>query len=553
MATGEGNGDLMPTITYDKRDLLNLIGKDISDEQLEEVIHLIKPNVEVMKENEITLELTPDRPDLYGVEGLARAIKQYLGLTIGLKKHKAESPKVQIKAWAVDIRPYIAAAVVRNVTMTDSFIKSLMNIQEVLAETIGRKRKKVAIGIHDFDKIMQPISYTEESPDATIVPLDTDEGMTLREVFEKVSKGREYGHILHGAKKYPVYTDTKGIFSFPPIINSERTRVTEETKTLFVELTGLDKESVLQTLNILVTNFAERGCAIEAVKIVHGEKSEVTPDLNSTFVDITLEEINKWIGLDLKKGDAVAILQRMGYDVAESKGTLRVYIPSYRADILHKIDLIEDVAIGYGFNNFTPELPNIATVGKSLAIEKISAKYRHLLTGFGFQELIRPILTNQKDLFDKMNIKQESVIELENPVSEDYVCLRNWLLPSLMKVLSMNKHVDYPQNVFEVGDVILPDEGEETMARTVRKVSFVICHSKASYAEAKAIGETLLKQMGIGYKLEEASNSAFIAGRQATILADGKLIGHFGELHPKVLENWGLEMPCTAFEISIGV
>ncbi|MBI2084754.1 MAG: phenylalanine--tRNA ligase subunit beta [Candidatus Aenigmarchaeota archaeon] len=541
----------MPTITYDKRDLLNLIGKDLSDEQLEEVIHLIKPNVEAMKEDEITLELTPDRPDLYGIEGLARAIKQYLGLIIGLKKHKAENPKVQIKAGTVDIRPYIAAAVVRNVTMTDAFIKSLMNIQEVLAETIGRKRKKVAIGIHDFDKIIQPISYTDANPDAKIVPLDTDEEMNLSEVFDKIPKGKEYGHILEGAKKYPVYTDAKGVFSFPPIINSDRTRVTEETKTLFVELTGLDKESVLQTLNILVTNFAERGCVIEAVKIFHGERPEITPDLNPTFLDITLEEINKWIGLDLKKVDAVAILQRMGYDVTESKGTLRVYIPSYRTDILHKIDLIEDVAIGYGFNNFTPELPNIATVGKSHPIEKTSAKYRHLLTGFGFQELIRPVLTNHRDLFEKMNVERENVIELENPVSEDYVCLRNWIVPSLMKVLSVNKHVDYPQNVFEVGDVVVPDDNEEIKAKTVRKVAFIMSHSKASYTDAKAVAETLMKQMSVDYKLEEASSTAFILGRQANILVENKVIGHFGELHPQVLENWGLEMPCAAFEISL--
>jgi len=539
----------MPTITYDKKDLLNLIGKKLSDEQLEEVIHSMKTNVEEKNENEITIELTPDRPDLFGIEGLARAIKQYLGLQTGLKKFAVNSPKLHVKASYLPYRPHLAAAVVRNVSMTDAFIKSLMNIQDVLTDTVGRKRKKIAIGIHDFDKIMPNINYIEVNPSEKIVPLDTNEEMTLAEVLEKIPKGKDYGHILAGLKKLPVWTDVKGIFSFPPIINSERTRVTEKTKNLLVELTGIDKEAVLQTLNIIVTNFAERGCAIESVKIFHGDKSEVTPDLNPTFIDLGIDETNELIGLDLKKGDAIDAINRMGYDASENKGLLRVFIPAYRTDILHKVDVIEDVAIGYGFDKFVPHLPSVPTVGKSHSVEKLSGKVRQLLTGYGFQEIIRPVLTNQKNLFDKMNLDRENVIELENPVSEEYVCLRNWLLPSLMEVLSANKHVEYPQNIFEVGDIVVPDEDEETMSRTVRKVAVVLAHSKTTYAEIKGVVESLLKQMSVNYSFKETSSRTFIEGRQAEVISNNKSIGFIGEISPVVLEQWELEMPCAAFEI----
>ncbi len=549
MVEEQGNGEIMPTITYDKKDLLNLIGKKLSDEQLEEVIHLMKTNVEDKNENEITVELTPDRPDLFGIEGLARAVKQYLGLQTGLKKYKVDSAKIQIRASYLQYRPYLAAAVVRNVTVNDAFIRSLMNIQDVLTDTIGRKRKKVAIGIHDFDKIIPNINYIEVSPDEKIMPLDTNEEMTLAEALEKIPKGKEYGHILSGLKKLPVWSDAKGIFSFPPIINSERTRVTEKTKNLLVELTGTDKEAVLQTLNIVVTNFAERVCVIEAVKIFHGEKFEVTPDLNLTFIDLGIDETNKLIDLDLKKSDVIGALNRMGYDVTENKGLLRIFIPAYRTDILHKVDVIEDVAIGYGFNNFIPHLPSIATVGKTHPVEKLSSKIRQLLVGYGFQEIIRPVLTNQRNLFDKMNVKREDVVELENPVSEEYVCLRNWLLPSLMEVLSANKHVEYPQNIFEVGDVVVPDENEETMSRTVRKVAVVLAHSKATYAEIKGVVESLLKQMSINYSFKETSNRTFIEGRQAEVISNNKSIGFIGEISPVVLEQWELEMPCATFEI----
>ncbi len=541
----------MPTITYDKKDLLNLIGKKLSDEQLEEVIHLMKTNVEEKNENEITIELTPDRPDLFGIEGLARAVKQYLGLQKGLKKYRVDSAKIQIRASYLPYRPYLAAAVIRSVTINDAFIRSLMNIQDVLTDTIGRKRKKVAIGIHDYDKIIPNINYIEVNPSEKIVPLDTNEEMTLAEALEKIPKGEEYGHILSGLKKLPVWTDVKGIFSFPPIINAERTRVTEKTKSLLVELTGTDKEAVLQTLNIIVTNFAERGCIIESVKIFLGEKSEVTPNLNPSFMDVSVEEINKSIGLDLKKSDVTDALSRMGYDITENKGTLRVFVPAYRTDILHKVDVMEDVAIGYGFNNFIPHLPSIATVGKPHPVEKLSSKIRQLLVGYGFQEIIRPVLTNQKNLFDKMNTERKNVIELENPVSEEYTCMRSWLLPSLIEVLSANKHVGYPQNIFEVGDVVVPDENEETMSKTIRKVACVISHSKASYAEIKGVVESLLKQMNVSYSFKEYSGETFIEGRQAEIVSENKVIGTMGEISPNVLENWNLEMPCIAFELTL--
>lgn len=541
----------MPTITYDKKDLLNLIGKKLSDEQLEDVIHSMKTNVEDKNDNEITIELTPDRPDLFGIEGLARAVKQYLGLQSGLKKFTVDSPKLHVRASYLPYRPYLAAAVVRNVSMTDAFIKSLMNIQDVLTDTIGRKRKKVAIGIHDFDKIIPNINYIEVNPDEKIVPLDTNEEMTLAETLEKIPKGKDYGHILSGLKKLPVFIDAKGIFSFPPIINSERTRVTEKTRNLLVELTGTDKEAVLQTLNIIVTNFSERGCMIEAVKIVHGEKSEVTPNLNPSFMNVSIDEINKLLGLDLKKIDIIDSLNRMGYDITENKGLLRVYIPAYRIDILHKVDIIEDVAIGYGFNKFVPQLPHIATVGKLHPIEKLSTKVRQLLTGYGFQEIINPILSNPTDQFEKMNWEKENIIEIENPVSQEYTCLRICLKPGLLKFLAKNTHVSYPQNIFEVGDVVIYDENEETMSKSIRSIVGVMCHSKTSLTDVKSLVDSLLRNLKVDYELEAHDLEEMISGRSAKILANGKYIGNFGEISPIILNNWGIEMPCVAFEIDL--
>jgi phenylalanyl-tRNA synthetase beta chain len=542
----------MPIITFNKKELLKLVGKKLSDRQLEEVISLIKPGVELQTANEITLEVYSDRPDIFGVEGLARAIRSYLGIQPGLKKYKVEKPKLTLKVSKVPIRPFVAAAVVKNVKMTNAFIKSLIGLQEVFHQTFGRKRSKVAIGIHDYSKIKLPISYTAVEKETKMVPLEHKNEFSLQEILEKTQQGKEYGHIIAGARLLPVFMDAEGIFSFPPIINSERTRLTEETTTLFIDLTGTKKDAVLQTLNILVTNLADRGCKIEAVKLLHEKKTEVVPNLTEDVLEISLQQIEKMLGISLSAKQTIELLQRMGYGAVNAgSGRIEVIIPAYRADILHPVDIIEDVAYAYGLNNFSPKLPNVATVGKANAIEKISEKICDLLVGFGFQEVMRFTLSNQNEQFTKMGLPKGDAVEIENPVSAESTCLRVWLIPSLLKVLSANKHVEYPQNIFEIGDVVLLNEKAETMTENRRRVAGVICASRVSFAETKSIVDTLLKNLGLGYHLRAAEHKSFIEGRAAEIFVNGKKVGIFGEIHPQILENWNLEMPVAAFEIEI--
>jgi len=541
----------MPTITYDKKDLLNLIGKKLTDKELEGVISEIKPDIENITENEITIQHTADRPDLFGIEGLARSIKSYLGVELGLKKYSMKESGLTIKVGKVSVRPYIASAVVKNVKLTDELIKSLMNIQEVLHDTIGKKRKKVAIGVHDLDKVAPPISYVQVKKDVRMVPLEFSEEMTLKEVLEKVPKGKDYGHIISKSKLWPVFTDAKGIFSFPPIINSDRTKITENTKNLFIEITGLDKEVVGETLSIIVTNLAERGTNIESVVLQYEKKSEVTPNLSENVIEIGKDYVNEWIGLDIGPKEIIKSLEKMGFNAVESDGKIEVIIPAYRTDILHKVDILEDVAIGYGYNKLIPVLPKISTKGRFIGIEKLSGKIRDLIVGMGFQEVIRPVLSNPIDQLKKMNHRYKSIVTLSNPVSAEYTCLRVSLLPGLLKLLSSNKHVDYPQNIFEIGDVVVLDDKEETRTKNIRKISAVISDSRVGFADMRGVLDNLMKSLELNYELIPNSNPSFIVGRVADIRVEGKVLGIIGEVHPKVLENWKLEMPVVVFELEI--
>ncbi len=538
----------MPTIKIDKQDLLNLIGKSIADEQLEETINLIKPEVEEISDKELTYEISPDRPDLFSVEGLARAVRSYLAIETGLIQYSVDKPILKAKVEAIPERPFVVVAVIREVKLTDEFVASLMNLQEVLHATLGRNRKKMAIGVHDFDKIKGPIVYKTVDPQTKIVPLQMPEEMSLAEILEKHPKGKEFAFVVKDMQNYPVIVDQEGIFSFPPIINGERTKVTPHTKNLLVEITGTDKATVEKALDILVCSLAERGTKIEGVLV----NNEVTPKMEVKRMEISLNDVNKLIGLKLTEDEVSKILERMGYGVVDvKKGLIVGLIPAYRADIMHPVDVIEDVAIGYGLNNLEPELPSLGTVGKPHPLEKLGDKIRHIMIGFGYQELLLPVLTNPNDIFVKMDIKPKPVIEIENPISDQYMMMRPWLTPGLMRVLSANKHTEYPQRIFEIGDVVLPADNE-VMSDSIKKLAIASCHSKASFTEIKSIVESLLANLGIqNYSVVAHASPHYIVGRAAEVVVGGKPICNFGEIHPKVLEKFALEMPVAVAELNV--
>jgi phenylalanyl-tRNA synthetase beta chain len=253
----------MVSIEIDKNDLLNLVGKKLPDEEIEETLFLIKCESKI-DGNKIEIELTPDRTDMLSVEGIAREIKGFLALETGLKKYDITDSNYVLKKEKTEVRPSIACAIILDVKLTDELVKSLMQMQEKLHATIGRDRKKVAIGVHDFDKIKPPLRYTDVL-DEKFIPLNENKEMNIKEILEYNPKGKDYAHLLKD--KYPIIYDKEGVISFPPIINSERTKVTSETKNLFIDVTGEDEKAVLQVLNILVCNIAERGGKILAVKV----------------------------------------------------------------------------------------------------------------------------------------------------------------------------------------------------------------------------------------------------------------------------------------------
>jgi len=537
----------MPTITFDKKRLVKLIGRSLKDRELEEIINSLKSNVEEISENEIKVELTADRSDMFVLEGFARSLRNFIGLNS--PEIKIYDSKILVRQEEVPVRPYIACAIVKNVELEDEVIKGLMNSQEILHETIGRGRRKVAIGLHDFDKIEGEIWYKGVSRNERFIPLGESEEMSLIDVLAKTEKGKKYGGLIINANKWPVFVDDKGIFSFPPILNSERTKITENTKNIFIDVTGTDKNAVKQAMNILVLMFGEMGCKIEGVRI-KGRKEIFTPDWIEVPIEIGKKKIEKFLGERFSDEELKNLLKKMGYKIILEKEKIVAIAPPYRFDVFSEIDVLEDIAIAYGYNSFVPELPNVFTKGELLEIEKISDEIRELLVGFSFQEIVRPTLTNEEVQFKKMMVEGEA-IKIKNPVSELYTQTRIWLLPTLMDFLSKNTKEPYPQRIFEIGNVVLPDKKSENRAKEIRKVAAAIAANGSFFAEMKRIVLEIAKRLKVNIEFKDDKHASFIEGRFVRIYSAGEEIGFFGEINPQVLENFKVYIPVAALEMKI--
>lgn len=536
----------MPLITIDKQDLLDLLKTAIPDDELAYNISMMGTDLRDITDT-IDVEIFPDRPDMLSTEGFAMALEGYLGIKTGLpdlKVHKGEYT-AYIDEKVEKVRPYAVCAIVKDLYLSDGAVKSLMQVQEKLHITHGRNRKKVAIGVHDLEKIEFPVTYTTKPLDFSFVPLEWYTELTLEDILTKHKKGIAYAHLLKGYPEYPLWIDNKGtVLSMPPIINSEDTKVEPDTNHLFLDVTGYSKKALEQALNILVCSLARRGGNIYAVTVYERGEKIVYPRLTPQKMELDIEYANKWLGLSLTQKEVTTLLERMRYTISNTT----VKIPPYRADILHPIDIIEDIAKAYGLDKIEPEIPKVSTIGEEDPLEVFSRTVAHLMVGFGLLEVKNYYLTSRK-FFEKTSITDE-LINIENAVTAEYNVLRSWLLPGLLYTLQSNKHYEYPQNIFEIGKVIKPDKtaSEKTVEET--HVTVVICHPRASFTHVKEVLKVLTANLGVNYQLTYKEHPAFIAGRCGSIAVKDD-VGIIGEIHPDVLINWDLEVPVACFEVNL--
>jgi len=540
----------MPVINFKYGDLCSLLGQSVPQEVLVERIPLIGADMHDTEgdNDDMSVEFFPDRPDLFSVEGLARGLRAFLDITPGITEYSSVEGSIHVKVEdsVMSVRPCFSCAVIRNIDVTDDLIRSMMELQEKLHLTIGRKRSKLAIGIHDLDKVAPPFVYKAVSPkEVRFIPLTCTEEMDLNQILGSHTKGIEYADLLKGKEKYPIILDkNKNVLSFPPIINGALTTVTTDSRNLFVDVTGTDQKAVKGALDIVVTALAERGGTIETVDL-EGSLVLRSPDLSPRNMSISVKRAEKFIGVELGTEGVVNALKRMGMDAKPaSKDNVSVSIPATRLDIMHEVDILEDVAVGYGFERFGGPYSSVQTAGNLSPDSLFSEKVRDIMIGLGFNEVTTLTLSNENDEFALSGLPEKGSTQILNPITEDHTCLRSYLMPSLMRILRHNKHRDLPQRIFEIGYV----SSDHCSTPHLCALSTA---SKVSFTEIKSVAESIVRELAVKYELSPCNYRTFIEGRGAKIIVEGKDVGIFGEVSPKVVTDFEITHPVIMFEMNL--
>jgi phenylalanyl-tRNA synthetase beta chain len=576
----------MPVVDVDPDELRRLTGHDDkSDEALKEDLFALGLEFEGETEDgTLQLEFGPDRLDRLSVEGVARSLRYQYGDDRGVYVPTTNDPDwtIVVDDSVPDERPCVTGAVIRGVDLDDDALDSLIQLQEKLHATMGRKRDKGAIGIHDLtmlkgtspgEDVGNSITYRGVDPAGDrFVPLDSDREMTPADVLEDHPTGETYAPLVASYDRYPAIYDDLGLFSFPPVINGRRTELSTDSRELFVELTGTDQWTIDRMCAVICYALDARGATVEDVEVEYPDGRLVRPAFDVETKTVAHECIEGMLGVDLSVEATVDLFERSGLDAApdvEGEGsvtprdagadvTYEVSIPPYRTDVLHPLDLIDDVGRAYGFNELDPTYPDVATVGSRHDRSVHEAAVRTSLVGLGFEDLLDFHMISADENYDRMGIDPGTdvvggmePVTVTEPYSEDYTMLRTWALPSLLMVLENNTHRAYPQDLAEVGLAAGANDDENAGVAERRTVAGVVARHDATYEDAKARLTALCRDFDADLETPPTTHPTFIDGRAAEVVVDGEAVGVIGEVHPRVLVEHDLELPVAAFELRL--
>ena len=541
----------MPVVEFPVEDI-NRLFSDYDLEYILDMLPFIGLDLEHQDDKNIRLEYSPNRPDFSTFYGIARALNGLLGKEMGIPKFEIfENSKnlINVDSSVLEIRPFIVGTVAKGHQLNNKTIKQIVSMQEDLHNGLGRKRSKASIGFHNLDNIDFPLEYTT-AENLSFIPLDNSSELTLTEILSNTEPGKKFVKLL-AQSRYPILRDSKGnVISFPPIINSEKTRIRDGVNNLFVEVTGIDKKAVYNVLDNIVATLADIGFKLETVIVQQGNtRDSFTANLNTSLPNIKTDYINKALGLSLSNEDIINCLRKSRLDATViDSGTINCVIPNYRVDIFGPIDIVEEVAIGYGLYNMEPSLPEFRFYGNKSRQNYFLDKIRQAMIGMGLIENINFILSNKDIHFKKMNLDKPNFFTVNNSKSDEHDILRQSLLPSLLFSLSKNIHEEYPQKLFEIGPIFKPEK--ENFEKW--NLCCVNAFNGVTFSEIKAVLQTLMEIcFNVKFETNPSENLSFVKGRCADIIYKGGVIGQIGEISPLLIDSFKIKMPVAAFELDL--
>lgn len=521
------------------------------------------------------VDVPANRYDLLCLEGLARGL-QVFKERIKAPVYKRVMPKGEIQKLIITeetakVRPFAVAAVLRNITFTKERYDSFIELQEKLHQNICRKRTLVAIGTHDLDTLSGPFTFTAKRPsDIKFKPLNMTKEHTaceLMNIYKTDNHLKQYLHIIENKPLYPVIYDSNGVvLSMPPIINGNHSKITLNTRNVFIECTGTDFTKAKIVLDIIVTMFSEyceNEFTVEAAEVVSPNgKSNTFPELAYRKELVRADLINKKVGIRESPANLAKLLTRMCLksEVIGDGNQIEVEIPPTRSDIIHACDIVEDAAIAYGYNNIQMTLPKTYTIANQFPLNKLTELLRLDMAAAGFTEALTFALCSQEDIADKLglDISETKAVHISNPKTAEFQVARTTLLPGLLKTIAANRKMPLPLKLFEISDIVVKDSSKDVGAKNCRHLCAVYYNKNPGFEIIHGLLDRIMQLLDVppseekgGYMIKASAGSAFFPGRCAEIFARGQSIGKLGVLHPDVITKFELTMPCSSLEINI--
>ncbi|XP_022188933.2 phenylalanine--tRNA ligase beta subunit [Nilaparvata lugens] len=549
-------------VTTEKQMLSKEQGEESSKGASEEIIYRI--------------DIPANRYDLLCLEGLVT------GLLVFQEKippplYKALQPEgnapqqtMFITPQTQSIRPFAVAAILRNMSFTAESYASFIDLQDKLHQNIARKRTLVAIGTHDLDTIQGPFIYDACPPDSIkFKPLNQSKEYTaveLMDLYSSHAQLKQYLHIIKDSPVYPVIRDANGVvLSLPPIINGDHSRITLNTKNVFIECTATDLSKakiVLDTLICAFSQYCAKKYTAESVIVVRPDGSrQKYPELAYRKENISTKTLNKKIGINEKSDRLAKLLTKMCLKATHvnSGSELLVEVPPSRHDIIHPVDIYEDAAIAYGYNNIVKTIPPTSTIANQFPLNKLTDQVRNSIAQAGFTETLTFALCSRDDISTKLRKKIDDLpaVHIGNPKTLEFQVARTTLIPGLLKTISANKNMPLPMKLFEVSDVVFKDKEKEAGARNERHFSAVYYNKLPGFEVVHGLLDRLMQLLQVpwkssdGYSIRAFDDPTFFEKRCAEICYKGQVIGKMGVLHPEVITQFELTLPCSAIEINI--
>ena len=570
----------MPTISVDQKLLASLLSRHGCQHDIADVDHrlpLLGTDIDRCDEEVLDIEIFPNRPDLLSAETLSLAMRGFLHNQPTLANESLESSGItlSVEPELATIRPVILGAVVRGLDMVDDdemddFIKQLMDHQEKLHFALGRGRRRASIGVHDLTTLKPPFTVKAVERSHSFIPLAMEHAMTIDEILASHPKGVDYAHLLDGMEKVPIIEDAEGaVLSFPPIINGVHTTVQSSTRDLFIDVTGWDRRACESCLMLVALQAKERGGTLQTIQIIdyQGEQ-EVLPNWTPVHHRVPARLITTILGRELSDDELSNAMLRMGGTytgrspatsdeispsksmqyASEGEDMFGFDMPRWRFDLLHPVDIVEDIAIGHGYEDLGNDVPKAPMNAIPRPDDNLRRRIRTSMQGMGFMQIQSLTLSNDEDQFNRMRWKPfNEITRITNPITLEHTMMRHFLLPGLLRLLATNRHHDLPQSVYELGTVVRDHKNMDRLA-------FLTAERIGGFASIRGRIQAFLRDIGAENVVIEPlpdNEGPWLAGRSAKILLDGEWVGCFGEIDPSISQIFELLVPLNGAEFDV--